>query len=40
MDVVKDRGDEVFYDKLDSAYSTDDEETEVCVIYYLIFWNC
>ncbi|KAG2722166.1 hypothetical protein I3760_02G116800 [Carya illinoinensis] len=28
MDVVKDRGDEVFYDKLDSAYSTDDEETE------------
>lgn len=38
MDVVKDQGDEVFYDKLDSAYPTDDEEeAEVCVVYYLIF---
>lgn len=29
MEVVKDQGDEALYDKLDSAYPTDDEESEV-----------
>lgn len=28
MDVVKDQGDEALYDKLDSAYPSDDEDTE------------
>lgn len=32
MDIVKDHGDEELYDKLDSAYSTDDEDTEVNTI--------
>lgn len=34
MEVVKDHGDEALYDKLDSAYSTDDD-TEVYIIYCL-----
>lgn len=29
MEVVKDKGDEALYDKLDSAYPTDDDDTEV-----------
>ena len=29
MDIVKDHGDEELYDKLDSAYATEDEHTEV-----------
>lgn len=38
MDVVKDQADEVFYDKLDSAYPTDDEEeAEVSVLYIISF---
>lgn len=32
MDVVKDQGDEALYDKLDSAYPSDDEDTEVSVV--------
>lgn len=31
MDTVKDRGDEALYDKLDSSYPSEDEESEVCV---------
>lgn len=29
MDRVKERGDEALYDKLDSAYPTDEEDSEV-----------
>ncbi len=36
MEVVKDKGDEALYDKLDSAYPTDDDDTEVYIIYYFI----
>lgn len=36
METVKDRGDEKLYSKLDSAYATEDEETEVD-IFKLIF---
>ena len=36
MEVVKDHGDEALYDKLDSAYSTEDD-TEVYIIYCFIF---
>lgn len=32
MDVVKDQGDEALYDKLDSAYPSDDEDTGVSVV--------
>lgn len=35
MDSVKDQGDEALYNKLDSSYPTDDEDSEVCI--YLIF---
>lgn len=38
MDIVKDQGDEALYDKLDSSYPSEDEESEVCV--YLISYNC
>ena len=31
MDIVKDHGDEELYDKLDSAYATEDEHYEVCI---------
>lgn len=30
MNSMEEHGDEEFYDKLDSAYATEDEETEVC----------
>ena len=31
MEAVKDRGDEALYDRLDSAYPTDDEDPEVSI---------
>lgn len=39
MELVKDKGDEVLYNKLDMAYSPSDEETEetdvwLCVLLY------
>lgn len=37
MEVVEDQGDEAFYDKLDSAYPTDDEDTEVVLIFLFHF---
>lgn len=37
MEVVEDQGDEAFYDRLDSAYPTDDEDTEVYVIFSFHF---
>lgn len=35
MDTVKHHGDEALYNKLDSSYPTDDDDTEVCT--WLIF---
>lgn len=29
MEIVEDRGDDELYDKLESAYPTDDDDTEV-----------
>lgn len=37
MEVVEDQGDEAFYDRLDSAYPTDDEDTEVYVNFLISF---
>jgi len=33
MEKVKDEGDEALYDKLDSAYATDDESSEVTLCH-------
>lgn len=29
MEMMKEKGDEAFYDKMDSAYPTDEEDSEV-----------
>lgn len=31
MGIIKDHGDEELYDKLDSAYATEDDHSEVCI---------
>lgn len=36
MERVKDEGDEAFYDKLDSAYSADDDDSEVSLSLCII----
>lgn len=40
MGFVKDKGDEELYDRLDSAYLTDDDADDTEVYAYLIFYVC
>ena len=40
MGFVKDKGDEELYDRLDSAYLTDDDVDDTEVPAYLIFHVC